>query len=110
LQQDETKKIKINQYYGEARYGVKYLKQYFNWFRNHATPCLQFLSAARGSPMTKSGRTMPREYCVIWIEDPELNQSWFEVFRRSTWVYFFRNDANYHIDQYWKERHEEPSR
>ncbi|KAL1873644.1 hypothetical protein Plec18167_006161 [Paecilomyces lecythidis] len=114
LQQDDAKKIKISQYYGEMRHGVKYSKQYFNRLRTLKTQegnsCLQFLGAARRSPMTKSGRTMPQEYCVIWIDDPDIGMGWFDVFRRSTWVNFFGNDANYRIDQYWMERQEDPSR
>ncbi|KAH8691915.1 hypothetical protein BGW36DRAFT_386552 [Talaromyces proteolyticus] len=100
-------------YYGEEKYGIKYTKQYFNTLRKlekkDGTPYLYFLGAARRSDSTKSKRIMPAEYCVIGIRDPDLKTGWYDVFKRSTFVNLYGNDAVRRIDNYWKDLGEKPS-
>ena len=60
--------------------------------------------------MTKSGRTMPLEFCIVGIHDPELDQSWYEAFKRSDLVRLCGDDMNRRISKYWEDLGEEPSR
>jgi hypothetical protein len=69
-------KIKMGEYYGTKTFGIKYSKEYFNRLRSlerkedTQSKYILFLGAVRRSSMTKTGRTMPPEYCVIGIHDP----------------------------------------
>lgn len=112
---NNTNKMKMGTYYGEQQYGIKYTKTYFKKLQeldksDGRTRHLYFLGSARRAPMTKSGRTMPLEFCIIGIRDPELNQNWYDVFKRSDLVKFCGDDMNRRITQYWEDLGEEPSR
>lgn len=111
-----SSKVKMGEYYGEKHFGVKYSRQYFNRLRGLERQegvqgkYILWLGAARRSSMTKTGRTMPPEYCVIGINDPDKNAEWYDVFTRSAFTRLYGNDAGHRFDEYWRALNEEPSR
>jgi hypothetical protein len=94
-------KMKIGQYYGEEKFGVKYTKQFFKDY------CLHYFGGCRRSSQTKSGRTMPQETCVVGFEYNE--NAWYDVITRSKFRSFAGGDADARCDQWWTDHGEGPS-
>ncbi|EED13983.1 hypothetical protein TSTA_102130 [Talaromyces stipitatus ATCC 10500] len=94
--------LKMNEYYGEKVMQIKYSKEFFAKYHT------EFLYALRKSDRTKSGRTMPPEYCILGFN--YNGKQWWDLFSRSAYGNFWGHKrAGIRIDQWWTERGEEPS-
>lgn len=94
--------LKMNKYYGEKVIQITYSKEFFAKYHT------EFLYSLRKSDRTKSGRTMPPEYCILGFN--YNGKKWWDLFSRSAYGNFWgQKRAGIRIGQWWTERGEEPS-
>jgi hypothetical protein len=94
-------KMKLTEFYGEKKYGIKYTVEFFRLY------CVSYLSGLRTQAQTKTGRLMPVEYAVLGFNKD--GTEWWDIFTRSAFRAYKGTDADRRCDEWWEEHNQDVS-